>query len=358
MEPFDLDDDTLLAAHDPSEMFGALYGLPEQLEEAVRLMKHTGAIFDASLVQTIVITGLGGSAVGGDMLRTYAGDKCPVPILVNRSYTLPSYVGKDTLVIAVSYSGNTEETLSAYADAKARGAQIVAITAGGHLKKQAWRDGHPVITVPGGLQPRAAAGYLFIPQLILLQQAGLLPNATAEIEETLRLLREMRKLLAPQAQTEQNLAKQIARKLYGKIPLIHGAAGLTEAIAYRWKTQLNENAQTPAFAHCYPELNHNEIVGFDVPQELIEKLEIITLTCSRHHSRVQKRIEITGGEVLADAACGQTELKALGESDLAQMFSLLYVGDYASSYLAVLYGLDPTPVEKIELLKQRLTDVP
>ncbi|WP_198299824.1 bifunctional phosphoglucose/phosphomannose isomerase [Tumebacillus avium] len=356
MEPFNLDDDTLLAAHDPSDMLGAIYGLPEQMEEAVRLMEHTGAKFDASLVQTIVVTGLGGSAVGGDMLRTYAGDKCPVPILVNRSYTLPSYVGKDTLVIAVSYSGNTEETLSAYADAKARGAQIVAVTSGGILKKQAWEDGHAVITVPGGLQPRAAAGYLFIPQLMLLQQAGLLPEGHAEIEETVRLLREMRKLLAPASPTEQNLAKQTALRLYGKIPLIHGAVGLTEVIAYRWKTQINENAQTPAFAHCYPELNHNEIVGFDVPQELIEKLEIITLTCSRNHPRVQKRIEITAGEVLAAASCGQTELAALGESDLAQMFSLLYLGDYASAYLAALYGLDPTPVEKIEYLKRRLAD--
>ncbi|ASS77256.1 bifunctional phosphoglucose/phosphomannose isomerase [Tumebacillus algifaecis] len=337
-------------------MFGAIYRLPEQIEEAVSKMEYSIAQFKASLVRTIVITGLGGSAVGGDMLRSYAADKCPVPIFVNRGYTLPSYVGKDTLVIAVSYSGNTEETLSAYADAKRRGAQVVAVTSGGILKKQAWADGYVVVTVPGGLQPRAAAGYLFIPQMLLLQKAGLLPDCGEEITETVRVLYEMRLRLAPQVKSEHNLAKRIASRLFGKIPLIHGATGLTETIAYRWKTQLNENAQTVAFAHSYPELNHNEIVGFDVPLELIEKIEIITLTSNHNHPRVQKRIEITMGEVLANTACGRYELPAQGASELAQMFSLLYVGDYVSAYLAVLYGLDPTPVDKIVQLKNRLAD--
>jgi glucose/mannose-6-phosphate isomerase len=356
LERFNLDDEGLLRAHDPSDMLGAIYGLPEQMEDAVRLMEQSGATFDASAVKKIVVTGLGGSAVGGDLLRTYAGDKCRVPILVNRGYTLPSFVEKDTLVIAVSYSGNTEETLAAYADAKARGAQVIAVTSGGALKKQAWEDGFPVVTVPGGLQPRAATAYLFVPQLLLLKRAGLLPERKGELKETLLLVREMRQLLAPKSGTEHNLAKQIAHRLYGKIPLVHGAVGLTEAVAYRWKTQINENAQSLAFAHLYPELNHNEIVGFDVPQELISKVEIITLTSKKDHPRVQKRIRITTGEVFQAAACQVYELAALGESDLAQMFSLLYVGDYVSAYLAVLYGLDPTPVERIEQLKRRLAD--
>ncbi|MFD2171706.1 bifunctional phosphoglucose/phosphomannose isomerase [Tumebacillus lipolyticus] len=356
MKRINLDDVSQLQAHDAADMLGAIYKLPEQMELALDLMKRTAVSLDRSRVKTILITGLGGSAVGGDLLRTYVGDTCPVPILVNRGYTMPSYVGDDTWVIAISYSGNTEETLSAYEEAKARGAQLTAITSGGELAERARRDGVPLVSVPSGLQPRAAVGHLFVPLLSLVQKSGLVAERVEEMEETLQLLRDMRDELAPTAQTAHNLAKQIALRLHGKIPLIHSSTGLTEAIAYRWKTQINENAQTLAFAHSYPELNHNEIVGFDVPSELIERVEVIALSSTFDHPRVQKRISITMSEVLADARCGRSQLAARGESALAQMFSLLLIGDYASAYLAVLYGLDPTPVVKIEQLKKRLAD--
>lgn len=353
---FNLEDESLLKSLDQSNMLRAIYNLPDQMEEAIYFTRAANVRLNKSQIEQVVITGLGGSAVGGDLLRSYAGDKCAVPIVVNRSYSLPAFVGPQTLVIAVSYSGHTEETLSSYQDAKRRGAQIVAITSGGELKKQAVRDGYKVVTVPSGLQPRAATGYLFIPQLLLLADSGLIPSVDAELAETLPLLRKMREDLAPGTAAERNLAKRLAKRLHGRIPMIHSAAGLTEVLGYRWKTQINENAQSLAFAHHYPELNHNEIVGFDVPADLVSQLDVITLISSKNHPQIQKRMEITTREITTTSGCRTLDVYAQGDSDLAQMFSLLYIGDWVSTYLAISYGIDPTPVEKIQLLKRRLSE--
>ncbi|HEU4962781.1 MAG TPA: bifunctional phosphoglucose/phosphomannose isomerase [Bacilli bacterium] len=353
MKAFDLDGK---ARFDKANMLGRVYGLPEQMEEAVTYTKGSGVTLDNRNIRSIVVTGLGGSAVGGDLLRSYAGDKCAVPIVVNRGYELPQFVREDTLVFAVSYSGNTEETLSAYEEAKKRGAQIVAITSGGELSGRALADGFRAVLVPGGLQPRAAMGYLFIPQVVLLSDAGIIPPIGAELMEAVVLLKEMREKLAPTVPTADNLAKQWALRLHGRIPLIHGAVGLTEAVAYRWKTQLNENAQSLAFAHVYPELNHNEVVGFDVPDQLIPQMEVVTLRTGKNHPRIDRRIEITTAELIEPTGCGILTVQAEGESELAQMFSLLYYGDYVSTYLALCYGIDPSPVEKIERLKRKLAD--
>jgi len=356
MDFFNLEDELLIKGLDQSNMLRAIYNLPDQMEEAVFFTRAANVRLNKSYVEHVVVTGLGGSAVGGDLLRSYASDKCAVPIVVNRSYTLPEFVGPHSLVIAVSYSGNTEETLAAYSDARERGAQIVAITSGGELKKRAVQDGVKVVTVPSGLQPRAATGYLFIPQLLLLSDAGLLPAVDREIGETLKLLRKMREDLAPGTAADRNLAKRLAKRLHGRIPVIHSAAGLTEILGYRWKTQINENAQSLAFAHHYPELNHNEIVGFDVPEELVSQLDVITLISSKNHPQIQKRMEITTRELTQDTGCRNVDVYAQGENDLAQMFSLLYIGDWVSTYLAIAYGIDPTPVRKIEQLKRRLVE--
>lgn len=353
MDAFDLDGN---ARCDKADMLGRIYQLPEQIEEAVTYTRGSGVTLDTKSIRNIVITGLGGSAVGGDLLRSYAGERCALPIVVNRSYTLPGFAGPDTLVFAVSYSGNTEETLAAYEEAKRRGAQVVAVTSGGELSRRALADGFRAVIVPGGLQPRAAIGYLFIPQVLLLSDAGLLPPVGGDLAEAVLLLKEMRRMLNPSVATRDNTAKQWALRLHGRMPLIHGATGLTEAVAYRWKTQINENAQSLAFAHVYPELNHNEVVGFDVPEELIPRIEVVTLRSGRNHPRVDKRIEITTAELIAPAGCRVLEVPALGRSELAQLFSLIYYGDYVSAYLALCYGIDPTPVEKIERLKRKLMD--
>jgi len=348
-----LDKEDELRRIDTIGMFAALDGLPGQCAEACRDLVENVQIPEINAISNIVVTGLGGSAIGGDLLRVYAAGKVPVPVAVNRDYVLPEYVGPDTLVFAVSYSGNTEETLSAYAEARTRGASVVAITTGGKLGEAAKKDGFPVIAVPGGISPRSATGYLFIPTLRVLDRLGLLPDVTEEITEMIDLIGDMRKKLGPAAAEAENPAKQIARKLHGKIPVIWGSAGTTEVVAQRWKGQINENAKSPAYWNVLPELNHNEIVGFEFPSEILRKIHVVILRDERDHPRVQKRIEITK-EVIQNAVDGYTEVWASGKGVLARLYSLIYTGDFASVYLAALNGVDPGPVKVIDFLKREL----
>jgi len=353
--PFDLNRVDELHRLDTTGMFAAVDSLPAQCASAWRELASDVKLPEIEAISNIVVTGLGGSAIGGDLLRTYAAGKVPVPIVVNRDYVLPGFVGPDTLVFAVSYSGNTEETLSAYAEALSRGASVIAITTGGKLGEAARRDGVPVINIPGGIFPRAANGFLFISTLKVLHRLGLLPDLTEEITETVDLLENMRKELGPEAAVEENPAKQIALKLYNKIPVIWGSAGITEVVAQRWKGQINENAKSPAYWNVLPELNHNEIVGFQFPAEILKKIHVIILRDKGDHPRVQKRIEITK-EVIQNAIDGCTEVWPSGEEVLSRLYSLIYTGDFASVYLAALYGADPGPVKVIDFLKQELRD--
>jgi len=353
MENFDLNCAEGLCRIDSTGMLTALEGLPAQCAEACWDLTRHVELPKIEAISNIVVTGLGGSAIGGDLLRVYAADKVAVPIVVNRDYELPGFVGPDTLVFAVSYSGNTEETLSAYGEARARGASIVVITTGGKLGEMAQRDGAPVIGVPCGIAPRAATGFLFIPSLRVLQRLGLLPDNVDEITEMIDFIRDKRKKLGPEAPEEDNPAKQIARKLYNRIPVIWGSAGTTEVVAQRWKGQINENAKAPAYWNILPELNHNEIVGFQFPLELLKKIHVIILRDERDHPRVHKRVEITK-DVIKDVVDGYTEVWASGNGILSRLFSLIYTGDFTSVYLAALYGIDPGPVKVIDYLKREL----
>lgn len=351
--PVALDNEEQLRAMDTVGMFAAMAGLPDQCALAFRELGGQARLPENKPISNIVVTGLGGSAIGGDLLRVYAAPRIDVPITVNRDYVLPKFVGPDTLVFAVSYSGNTEETLSAYAEARERGASVVALTTGGKLGALAQADGFPVVEVPGGISPRAATGYLFMPTLQVLHRLGLLPNVADEADEMIALLGEMRQKLEPATAEANNQAKQIARRLQGKIPVIWGAAGTTEVVAQRWKGQINENAKAPAYWNMLPELNHNEIVGLEVPAEILKKIHLIILRDNRDHPRVQKRIAITK-EVVQDKIDGYTEVEALGQGTLAKLYSLIYIGDYTSVYLAALNGVDPGPVKVIDFLKNEL----
>lgn len=350
---FSLDLEDELRRIDTTGMFAALDGLPGQCDKAWRTLAENVPLPEIKGISNIVVTGLGGSAIGGDLLRVYAAAKVPVPVTVNREYTLPGFAGPDTLVFAVSYSGNTEETLSAYAAARARGASVVAITTGGMLGEAAAKDGYPVIKVPGGISPRAATGYLFIPTLRVLQRLGLLSDITGEINEMIEIISNMRQNLALAVPEAENTAKQIARKLHGKIPVIWGSAGNTEVVAQRWKGQINENAKSPAYWNVFPELNHNEIVGFELPAAILEKIHVVILRDEQDHPRVQKRMEITK-EVIRNKVGGYTEVWARGQGLLARQYSLIYTGDFTSVYLAALNGVDPGPVQVIDFLKHKL----
>jgi len=353
--PVDLNDTQKILANDPGKMLEALWNLPDQCERALAIGRGVKIPADYASVSNIVITGLGGSAIGGDFLRLFVNDKLGIPVVVNRDYILPKFVNSQTLLFAVSYSGNTEETLSAYSQARLQGARIVALTNGGKLKELAEKDGVPVIIVPAGISPRAATGYLLLPTLTVLESLGLLGDLSDEIKEVTAVLRNLREQLRPDLPEGQNKAKQIARKINGKIPVIWAASGNTEVIATRWKGQINENSKAPAYWNVFPELNHNEIVGLEEPVELLKKIEIIILRDKGDHPRVQKRMDISM-EIVKDVVSGITEVWSSGDSRLARMFSLTYIGDYVSVYLAALYGIDPTPVKNIDYLKNKLAE--
>ncbi len=333
------------------KMAAHLWDLPEQfaamLEQGIDLPAKYGRKYS-----NVVIAGLGGSAIGGDILRTYALTRARIPVLVNRDYDMPEFVNEESLVLAVSYSGNTEETLSAYGQAVQQGAAVIAVTGGGQLKARAESDGMAVITVPGGLPPRAATGYLFTPLALIMDKLGIISGVIEDLQETHQVLRELRSSIHPGVE-EDNEARRIAHELKGNLPIIWGSTANSEIAALRWKTQINENAKCPVFCNVFPELNHNEIVGFEVPENLLANMVLVILKDSHDHSSVQKRMEISKG-IVADRVKNIIEVKARGSSFLARFYSLAYIGDYTSFYLALEYGINPTPVAVIDFLKAEL----
>lgn len=346
-----LDSARELGALDSAGMFEAAWNLPEQCEQAWSLAGET-PLPEVTDWRQILVTGVGGSAIGGDLLRVFAAGKLHLPVLVNRDYTLPWYVNQDTLVFAVSYSGNTEETLSAYDAARERGASVVAVTTGGRLGDKAAADGQTVIRVPAGIAPRAATGYLFIPMVAVLERLGFFAGMRAEVEGLSVHLRELRDRYGPRTPTRENPAKQLALNLQDRLPVIWGASGTTEVVAQRWKGQLNENAKAPACWNVFPELNHNEVVGFEQPGDLLGRIWLIILKDDADHPRVRLRMKITREMVRKTA--GLTEVHASGPTELARLYSLIYLGDYASMYVAALAGIDPGPVQVIDHLKNEL----
>lgn len=334
------------------QMMEYLYGLPEQFASSVNLDLAFVSRYKKDYRQ-IVVSGMGGSAIGGDILRTYAASKAKIPVVVVRDYSVPAFVNQDTLFLAVSYSGNTEETLSAYSQAREKKASIICITTGGKLKDWAQEDGYGVVGIPAGLVPRAATGYLFAPLVLLLEELGIVAGARQELEETVTVLRGMRDNLQPSVPASTNQAKMIARELKDSLPVIWGTSGISEVAALRWKAQINENAKCPAYYNVFPELNHNEIVGFEVPPQLLSSMSCIILKDQYDHERVKRRIEISKG-MIKERVKSIVEVNSQGESYLARFYSLVYIGDYASVYLALEYGINPTPVAVIDYLKAEL----
>lgn len=329
-----------------------LWNLPEQfaamLQQGVQLPPNY-----IKKYHNIMVTGLGGSAIGGDILRTYAQARAAIPITVNRDYDVPAFIDENSLVLAASYSGNTEETLSAYCQARDRGASLIAVTSGGKLADLASAHGAPVVTIPGGLSPRAATGYLFTPLDLILQELGIVDGVDKDLNEVVGVLQDMRREIGPDAASEGNLARQIARDLKGRLPLIWGSTGHTEIAALRWKTQINENAKCPVFCNSFPELNHNEIVGFEVPKEILSNTVIVILHDPEDHVQVKKRMEISK-QIIRDKVAKVLDVASRGQGFLAKFYSLAYLGDYTSFYLAEEYAINPTPVTVIDFLKSEL----
>lgn len=290
----------------------------------------------------VACLGMGGSGIAGALL----GSIVPFEVVPVRDYTLPPWVGAESLAVALSYSGDTEETLAAFDEARRRTTRLLAVTSGGELGRLCARDGIPWIEIPKGYQPRAALGYLLFPLLGVIDRIHPVPG----LAETLAVLDDLAAELAPGS--DENAAQTLAQALLGRVPLVYGA-GPTAPVAFRWKTQLNENAKAPAFWAELPELCHNEVVGYELTPRLLAHATVVFLRSGGDHPRVARRVAILG-ELLANRGLDWTAVAARGESRLAQLLSLLYVGDWTSYYLALLNEVDPAPVAIIAELKKRL----
>ncbi len=304
--------------------------------------------------KSIVSTGLGGSAIGSDIARSYIADESKIPLFVNRNYRLPDFVGKETLVIASSYSGNTEETIAAYKDALARGAKIIAITSGGELQKLASSDGFPVLRIPKGYEPRCALGYSFFPLLIVLSKIGIIKDRAKDINEVIEVLKMLNvKLIGAGVPEKKNIAKRIAKSLCNKFPVIYAGPDHTDCVVTRWRGELSENAKTLSSGHVFPEMNHNEIMGWEDPAKLLKDFVAVILRDSDDNPRIAKRMDITK-KIIAKVGVKVITVDSIGSSLLSRIFSLIYMGDFVSFYLAILNKRDPTPVERITYLKKEL----
>ncbi len=345
----------LMQQHDPKGMRNLILNFPMQAQEAVSIGESSTIKINTKKVQHIVVSGLGGSAIGGDLIRAYFAGKCDVPVIVNRHYYFPEYVGKNSLVIISSYSGNTEETTASYKDAVKRKAKIFCITSGGEVERMAKKYKHPYIKIPGGLPPRAALGYSFFTMLIALSKLGFIKDQKKEIKETLGVLNELSARYSNHDASD-NRALTLAKTLRGKLPLIYSAADKFDTVNTRWRGQITENAKTLAFGHVFPELNHNEIVGWEVLKDTMKNIHVVILRDKEDYKRIQLRMDVTKG-IIGDLADGITEVYSEGKSLLARTFSLLYLADWVSFYLAILNGVDPSPVKKIDYLKEELGKV-
>ncbi len=337
---------------DPSSMRNLIRSFPAQLAGAAEAAR-TLTLPVPPRITAIVIAGMGGSAMGGDIVRVVAMGSLRVPLQVCRDYFLPGYAGSSTLVMASSYSGNTEETLSVYDQARAAGATIVCLTSGGKLATLARSHGYPVIQLPAGLPPRAAIGYSTVMLYGVLAVMGMVPDVTADWRETVGLLTQLGSLYAIEVREADNPAKRIARSMHGRVVAIYASSARLEPAAVRWRGQVEENSKNLAFHHVLPEMNHNELVGWQHPEEILRQLAVVLLRDHGDHAQVQRRFDLTR-ELLSKKTSVLHEAWSEGESPLARMFSLIYLGDFVSLYLACLNAVDPTPVPVIESFKQRL----
>jgi glucose/mannose-6-phosphate isomerase len=342
-------DPEAIGAVDTSDMLADIAGLPEHLRDALWKVESAD-LKPWDSPGGLIVAGMGGSAVGGSLARAMLGDHASRPILASRAYGLPAWTTPETTVLCASYSGDTEETLACFEAAGALGAKRVAVTSGGKLAELARADGVPVIPVAGGFQPRAAVAYMTVAALEVARLCGAGPRMGAEIDVAADHLEQLVVEWGAEG-AEDSEAKTLARELHDSVPVIAGA-GLTSPIAYRWKTQLNENAKIPAFMHELPELCHNELVGWtDAPT--LGRFAAVFLDDSDTHPRIKERIALTR-ELIGDSATASHVVHSRGNTAVERVLSLVLLGDLVSLYVAVLRGTDPTPVDVLVTLKERL----
>ncbi len=350
-----LDDITVHGKYDTAGMRGQLHGFPQQCLMAWQKASTFRLPPDFREIDKIVILGMGGSAIGGDLLRSFAADLPRPLIFVNREYSLPPFVDEKTLVIASSYSGNTEETLTTFKQALQSDCKKLAMTTGGRLQKMADAAAVPVFRIEHVSPPRAALGYGLLPLIAFMCQLGFLPDMELLVRNSAAMLEKKLQSWGEDVSEEKNPAKALARQLHGKMVVIYGAGILSE-VAHRWATQINENSKAWAFHQSFPELNHNAVVGYEFPAELARYISVVLLRSPSLHPRTLMRYGITM-EILQSRDIAYHIAEASGEDSLSCMLSLIFLGDWVSYYLAILYKIDPTPVRVIEGLKHKLGNI-
>jgi glucose/mannose-6-phosphate isomerase len=340
-------------ATDSQGMLAATLALPEQVAAAADRSQGLSGLPSIDDVNAVVVLGMGGSGIAGDLVAAVAGPFMPVPVVVAKSYELPAFVGEGTLVFAVSFSGDTEETVEATSEAAVQGAKVVVVSRGGELTRLGAAWGSPMVSVPDDIpQPRAAVGALAIPPLIVLEQIGLFPGARRWVDEAARGLAARRDELTG----DETLVTELARKIGRTIPLIYGGGAVGAVAAQRWKTQMNENAKIPAFWNAQPELCHNEIAGWGQHGDLTR--QAITLVALRHgfeHPQVMRRFELVF-QMVDEVVAGIVQIEARGDGQLAQLLDLILVGDLTSLQLALNEGIDPGPVPALDDIKLALKE--
>ena len=339
---------------DPGHMYTAIKAFPDHLQEGwIRGAAADAFGYVVDQFDGVVVCGMGGSAIGGDLVRTLIEPECPIPFQSVRNYDLPGWIGEKTLVIVSSYSGGTEETLSAFAQALERGATVVVVTSGGEARARAEKAGLKWIEIPGGLQPRAAVGYSFGVVLRIARAFGMTSVPAEDMAEALKAVRVR---TARYAHMGPNPSFDMAEALHEMLPVIYSGVGLLEVVNLRWRTQIHENAKTPAVGHLFPELDHNEIMSFEAaPREIAGRMAVVVLRDRDDHPQVQRRMDITR-EIVQPYVGAWYEVETEGESRLARMCSLIQLGDWTSFWLAMRQRVDPSPVGSIEQLKGMLAE--
>jgi glucose/mannose-6-phosphate isomerase len=344
-----------IARVDKANMLDGLARFPEQIKESLAIAEAAER-FNFIKIDNVLVAGMGGSAISGDIMASLFRDKLDVPLLVNRDYDLPKWVNKDTLVICISYSGNTDETLSSFKIAYQKKCKIICISTGGKLQELAEKREVPFVKIPSGIQPRAATAYLLFPSILFLKKIGLLKTVIdADIQETIAVTQDFVAMNNKDVPEENNQAKQLAKKIFNTIPQIYGW-GIYTPIAKRWRHQLNENSKVIARTDVVPECNHNDIVGWSANPEISKLFSCILL-----RDKDEEIIDITTRfsfmrDLFRNTAGNIIEVSPKGKSQLAKMMYLMCLGDFTSCYLAVLRGIDPSPVDIITELKKRLAE--
>lgn len=342
---------------DKSGMFELAKGLNQQLKEGKAIAEKADlpeSLMDG--ISQLAVIGMGGSAIAGDLVRCFAQSKSTIPISVIRNYELPAYITSNTLVVASSFSGNTEETLSGLNEALKRGATVICITSGGQVEEIGIENQLPVLKIPGGMPPRAALGYSLSVLLTVADSLGIINIEKNAWKESFEMLDN---LIDEYSNLESNHeARDIAEKLINKQPVVYSASGMLESVNVRWRGQIQENAKKMAYGNIFPELNHNEIMGWQSASNgtIHEQIGVVVLRDKEDNARTQHRIDVTRN-LLEDSAGCWIEVQSKGEYRLTRMLSTICLGDWVSLYLAYLRGVDPTPIELIDKLKQELSKI-